>query len=328
MGKKIFVTGANGFIGRRLVPMLVQRGYEVTCLVRDPEKSSVLKLPDVTLVKGDITDRESMREAMKDSKAVFHLAGWYAIGNHDKIKMNAINVQGARNTLELAAELGVAKILHTSTVGVFGNTHGKAPDESYRVPKEEMGSEYELTKWLAHYEVAEVLQKKGAPVIILQPGGVTGAGDEAPHVLTFKMFLQKMPVMMGAKSGLTFAHVDDIAEGHILAFEEGKVGESYILAGDAITYKQVFELAEKLTGIRATKLWAPGWAAGFSSTLVGLLEKLGLRIAFSSEALATLNDYTFWGNSEKAKRELGWKLRPIEETLKEILTTLSVTSKK
>jgi dihydroflavonol-4-reductase len=322
MSKKIFLTGANGFIGGRLAAMLVKRGYEVTCLVRDPQKVGALKSQGVTLIKGDITDKESLRQAMRGSDAVFHLAGWYAIGVPDRPKMHAINVDGARNTLELAAELGVPKILHTSTVGVFGNTHGKAADESYRVPKEEMGSEYELTKWLAHYEVAVPLQEKGAPVIILQPGGVTGAGDESPHILTFKMFLQKMPVMMGAKSGLTFAHVDDVAEGHILAFEKGKAGAAYILAGEPMNYRQLFELCEKITGIRGAKLWMPGYAAGFSSVLVGALEKLGLRTVFSSEALATLNDYTFWGTAEKAKRELGWKPRPIEDTLKEILNDL------
>ena len=93
----------------------------------------------VTLVKGDITEKESMRNAMKGAEAVFHVAGWYAIGAHDAQRMHAINVDGARNTLELAAELGVPKILHTSTVGVFGNTHGKVVDESYRVPQREHG---------------------------------------------------------------------------------------------------------------------------------------------------------------------------------------------
>ena len=170
-----------------------------------------------------------------------------------------------------------------------------------------MGSSYELTKWQAHYEVAEPLQKKGAPLIILQPGGVTGAGDEFPHIQALQLFLQRMPVMVGARSGLTLAHVEDIAEGHILALEKGKAGESYILAGEALTYKQVFAMCEKITGIRSTGLWAPGWVAGISSALLGLLERLGMRGPFSSEALATMNDYTFWAKADKARRELGWK---------------------
>jgi dihydroflavonol-4-reductase len=215
--------------------------------------------------------------------------------------------------------LGVPRILHTSTVGVFGNTHGKIVDESYRAPREQMVSAYELTKWQAHYEVAEPLQKRGAPIIILQPGGVTGAGDQAPHVMVFDMFLQKTPVMLGAKSGLTLAHVDDIAEGHILAFEKGKTGQAYILAGQAMTYKQIFDLCEHITGMRGARVWAPGWAAAGMAALLGVMERLGMHLAFSTEALAVMNDYTYWATAAKAERELGWKRRPTEETLKETL---------
>lgn len=316
---KIFVTGANGFIGSHLVPVLLQRGHSVTCLVRDPHKAAKLAATGATLVAGDITQRESMREPMRGSEAVFHLAGWYTIGNRDKARMRAINVDGARHTLELAAELGVPRIIHTSTVGVFGNTRGQIPDESYRVGIEAMGSEYERTKWMAHYEVAEALQKQGAPVIIIQPGGVTGAGDTSPHVSVFELFLQRMPVMFGEKSGLTFAHVDDIAEGHVLAMEKGQPGENYILAGPSLTYRQIFEELEKVSGIPATKLWAPGWLAAGMARVAGLFESLGARMPLSAEALGSLSDYTFWGSAEKAKRELGWQPRPIEDVLRETL---------
>ena len=125
--------------------------------------------------------------------------------------------------------------------------------------------------------------------------------------------------MFGAQSGLTFAHVDDIAEGHALAMEKGQPGQNYILAGSCLTYRQVFEICEKITGIPATKLWAPGWMAAVLAALVGMLEPLGFKTQFSSEALGTLADYTFWGSSDKAKRELGWQPRPIEDVLREIL---------
>lgn len=322
MGKTVFVTGATGFIGGRLVPRLVKRGYEVACLVREPEKATALRMEGVRLVKGDITSKESMREAMKGANAVFHLAGWYAIGERDTTRMHAVNVDGARNTLELAAELGVPKILHTSTVGVFGNTHGKLVDETYRALREEMVSTYELTKWAAHYQVAAALQNRGAPVMILQLGGVTGAGDEAPHIMVFEMFVRKSPVMFGAGSGFTFAHVDDIAERYIQALEKGKAGEAYILAGEAMTYKRVFEVLEKISGMQGARIWAPGWFAGMSAATLGMLENLGLRGPYSSEALLAMKDYTYWASAEKAQRELGWKRRPTEDTLRDTLTYL------
>lgn len=316
---KIFVTGASGFIGAHLVQTLLSRQHEVVCLVRDPNKAGKLAETGARLVAGDVTDRSSLPAAMKGSGAVFHLAGWYAFGKLDKARMQAINVNGARNTLEVAADLGVPRILHTSTVGVFGNTGGKVVDEAFRAERTTLGSEYERTKWSAHYEVAVPLQEKGAPVIILQPGGVTGRGDTSPHVQTIDLFLQRTPMMFGANAGLTWAHVDDIAEGQVLALEKGQTGQSYILAGEPVTYRQTFEILERISGLPAAKLWAPGWAASGMSAFVALLESAGLRLPFSAEALATLDDYTFWGSADKAKRELGWTPRPLEAVLAEIL---------
>ncbi len=319
---KIFVTGAAGFIGSHLVPKLIARGHAVTCLVRDPQKAESLAKVGATLAAGDVTDRESMREPMRGSDAVFHLAAWYAIGigEKDKARMRAINVDGTRNTLELAVELGVAKIVYTSSVAVFGNTRGRIVDESFRASVGDMASEYERTKWIAHYEIAVPMQQHGAPIIIVLPGGVTGPGDPTPPGRLYRLYLQGLPIMFGAKSGLTYAHVDDIAEGHVLALEKGRIGEAYILAGPSLTFREAMQMWEKITGILAPKVWVPGWIAGGMAGAVSLLERaFGLRSVFSSEALRSLADYTFYGSAEKAKRELGWQPRPVEETFKEAL---------
>ncbi len=316
---KAFVTGATGFIGRHLVPQLIENNYDVTCLVRDPGRAGDLAAQGAALAKGDVTERESMRAPMQGADVVFHLAGLYAVGVRDQAKMEAINVDGARQTLELAAELGVPRIVHTSTVAVFGNTRGRVVDETYRVEKAAMPSVYERTKWEAHYEVAVPLQAQGAPVIIVQPGGVTGAGDTAAHAATFEFFLNRMPVMLGAKSGLTLAHVDEIAAGHRLAAEKGLPGESYILCGPALTYRQIFEICSRITGQSFTNIWVPGWGASLAAGLTRLIERFGVEPALSSESLAMLADYTFWATADRARRELGWTTRPIEEVLEEVL---------
>ena len=203
---------------------------------------------------------------------------------------------------------------------MFGNTRGRIVDETYRVGKDVMASEYERTKRIAHYEIAVPMQQKGAPIVIVQLGGVTGPGDTSVASAMYRLYFQRTPVTFGAKSGLTIAHVDDIAEGHILALEKGKVGESYIIAGPSLTYRQAMQMWEKLTGVPAPRIWMPGWVAGGMSKFVGLLERaFGLRILFSSEALGSLADYTFYGSAEKAKRELGWQPRPVEETFRETL---------
>jgi dihydroflavonol-4-reductase len=317
---KYFVTGATGFIGSHLVPKLIAQGHAVTCLVRTPAKAGFLKDLGAILTQGDVTDRASMIAPLRGMDGVFHLAGMYELGREHHDRMRAINVDGARNTFEAAVEAGVPRIVHTSTIGVFGNTHGQLPDETYRVAKNELSSEYERTKWAAHYEVALPLIQRGAPIIITQPGAVTGPGDTSPLAQIFDQFLRRMPIMFGAKSGVTWAHVDDIADGHSLAMEQGRIGEAYILAGPAMTYRESMQLFEKVSGIGAPKVWLPGWAAGATAGLFGALERtLNARLMFSSEALSTLNDYTFYGSADKAKRELGWRLRPVEETFKEVL---------
>lgn len=316
---KAFVTGANGFIGSRLAQKLAARGDTVICLVRDPRRAQDLTGRSIELVKGDVTDRASLVEPMRGADVVYHLAGMYKFGPQFLASMRAVNVDGARNVLETAAGLGVPKIIHTSTVGVFGNTQGKIVDEAYRSKQEEMVSEYERTKWEAHYEVAVPLQKKGAPVIITQPGGVTGPGDTSPHMTQMEFFLNRLPIGFGAKSGITMAHVDDIAEGHILTAERGKNGQAYILAGPAITWKQAAAMWQSITGIPAPKIWVPGWTMALNARALGLLESIGLRLPFAAEGLATLVDYTFWATAAKAKRELNWTSRPLEETYRETL---------
>lgn len=316
---KAFVTGANGFIASHLTRKLAARGDTVVCLLRDPRKAQDLNGPGVELVKGDVTDRATLVGPMRGADAVFHVAGIYKFGPQFAQEMRAVNVDGARNVLETAAELGVPKIIHTSTVGVFGNTRGQIVDESYVCREDDMISEYEKTKWEAHYQVAVPLQQQGAPVIITQPGGVTGPGDTSPHMTQMDFFLNRVPVGFGARAGITMAHVDDIADGHILAAERGKIGQSYILAGPSVTWKQAAEMWQSLTGIPAPKIWMPGWMIALNVSSIDLMERLGLRLPFAAEALATLVEYTFWGKADKAKLELGWTSRPLLETFRETL---------
>jgi dihydroflavonol-4-reductase len=322
-GRKVmryFVTGATGFIGGHLVSQLIARGDQLTCLVRNPDKAVNLARQGAILVKGDISDRAVMRDAMRGADGVFHIAALYKFGLEFKDQMQAANVEGTRNTLEAAIEAGVPKIVYTSTVGVFGNTHGKTVDESYRVELQSLYSEYERTKWAAHYEVAVPLQQQGAPLVIVQPGAVTGPGDSSPLDTVYGFYLKRMPIMMGPQAGVTVAHVDDIADGHILAMDKGRVGESYILAGPAITYRQMMNMWQHICGIPAPKIWLPGWMAALSSEFVRGLETLfKLKIAISSEVLLTQADYTFYGSADKAARELGWQPRPLEQTFEEVL---------
>src|SRR5690554_4242056 len=207
---KAFVTGGSGFIGRHLVRKLVERGYDVVALARSPESAQLLTALGARVAQGDISDESSMREPMRGADVVFHVAGWYKIGADDWMKAETINVGGTRKVLRLAHELGVPRIIYASTVAVFGDTGGRLVDENYRSNGPFL-SEYDRTKWLAHYKVAEPLIEQGAPITIVMPGGVYGPGDHSMIGELMRQFYNGMPAVLGPETTLTYAHVEDIA---------------------------------------------------------------------------------------------------------------------
>lgn len=311
---KVFVTGGSGFIGQRLVKRLVERGDTVYALARSEKSAGVLSQLGAEIVPGDITDSDSMRHGMQGCDLVFHLAAWYKIGASDWTKAEAINVGGTRKALRLAVELNIPKIIYTSSVAVFGNTHGALVDETYFSGGPFL-TEYDRTKWLAHYKVAQPLIEKGAPIVIVMPGAVFGAGDESAVSDMMRWFYRGMPLLVGPETVLTYAHVDDIVTGHLLAAENGRVGESYILAGPAIPLGEMVDFWGHLTGRPLPLFRVPAHIAKPFVPIINLLNQfIPLPALFSSEAVDMLGT-TYIATSDKAKRELGWKLRPLQASM-------------
>ena len=178
---KIFLTGGTGFIGKPLTQRLLDRGWEVIALVRSPESNDAKEIQAMGahLIQGDVTKKESMRADMEGANVVIHNAGWYEFGicKQDHEKMFRINVEGTRNTLNLAIELGIPNIIYTSSILAYGRTGDIVADESY-VRQFPPLTFYEETKMLAH-EIAIDLQKQGAPIAITCPAGVIGPGDHS-----------------------------------------------------------------------------------------------------------------------------------------------------
>jgi nucleoside-diphosphate-sugar epimerase len=316
---KAFVTGGTGFIGSRVVRKLFERGYEVHALARSDRTAAALEAAGVHVVRGDITDPASMRGGMEGSDVVFHMAAWYKVGAQDWRRAEAINVGGTRNVLGLAHELGVPRAIYTSTVGVFGDTKGQTVDESY-VYDGPFYTEYERTKWAAHYEVALPLIEQGDPIIIVMPGGVYGPGDHSIIGDVMQRFCQgRLPFLPGPETTFTYAHVEDIAEGHVLAAEKGRIGESYILAGPAVPFDELVDLWAEITGKRAPMVRIPG---RFLRPLAPLVRAIGsvisLPMMFSEEATRSVGA-TYMARADKARRELGWQPRPLREGMRETL---------
>jgi nucleoside-diphosphate-sugar epimerase len=315
---KYFVTGATGFVGGEIVKQLIGRGHKVVALVRAPQRATLLKALGVDLHVGDITDRETLKTPMEGVDGVFHVAAWYKIGVKEKLA-DQINVDGTRNVLQTMRALEIPRGVYTSTLAVFSDTKGAVPDETYRYEGAHL-SQYDRTKWIAHYRVAVPKIQEGLPLSIVMPGLVYGPGDSGGmHAALVDLLRGRLP-MTPARTAFCWAHVEDTARGHILAMEQGKPGESYIIAGPRHTFESVIDIAASLAKVRAP-VFHPGptlmRAMAATMTVAGRFKSL--RPAFTPEVLRLLAGTTYFGSSDKAARELGFSARPIEEGLAQTL---------
>lgn len=322
---KAFVTGGTGLIGRSVVRQLIERGYQVNALARSALGADSLRRLGASVTLGDITNVESMRQGMRGSDVVFHIAAIYEYTPEGIAQCESVNVAGTRNVLELAFELNVPRIIYTSTVAVFGDTHGELPDESHFAEGPFL-SEYDRTKWLAHYEVAEPLIAGGAPIIIVMPGAVYGPGDSSWLAEMMRLFHRGLlPILPGPETTLTYAYVDDVAEGHILAAEKGRIGECYILAGPAVPLGEMVDFWAQLTGKRPPLAAVPARFVSALSPLAGRLQPaLSLPQTFSGELVGSLG-VSYAGRSDKARAELGWRPRPLQTGMLETFEWIAAT---
>jgi len=312
---KYFITGATGFVGSALARQLRAAGHEVHASVRNLDKAKELEAVGVKLFKGDVTDKESMREAMRGVDGVYHVAGWYKIGTKDQSEGEKVNIQGTRNVLELMQELKIPKGVYTSSLVVNSDTKSKMMDESYRFTGKHL-SEYDRTKAVAH-DIANEFVTNGLPLVIVMPGVIYGAGDTSILRANIHDFLsQKLP-MLPTQTAYCWAHVEDIVQGHILAMEKRKTGESYIIAGEAYAVVDAFKLASQITGKRAPGLVSHKVMKALS-VIVKPFDNF-LPETYTSEGLREVAGPTYLGDNGKAKRELGYNPRPFREGWEETL---------
>jgi nucleoside-diphosphate-sugar epimerase len=300
------------------------QNQEVHASVRSPEKAKELQDLGVKLFKGDVTDKESMREAMQGVDGIYHVAGWYKIGTRDKSAGEKVNIAGTRNVLELMQELKIPKGVYTSTCAINSDTHGQVVDENYHFYGKHL-SEYDRTKAAAH-DLAKEFITKGLPLVIVMPGLIYGPGDTSTLRDNIISFLNGQLPALPDQAGNCWAHVDDIVQGHILAMQKGKIGETYIIAGERYTFAEAFKLASEITGKPAPKTM-PHQMFRVMSALVRPFEGM-LPPTYTSEGLRVIAGVTYMGDNSKAKHELGYNPRPFREgwgeTLRHEMKLLSV----
>lgn len=316
---RYFVTGATGFVGGRVTRQLVAAGHQVVAVVRSQARAADLAALGVELHQGDVTDKESMRAPMTGADGIFHIAGWYKIGTKDKRDGEQINIVGTRNVLELMRDLGITRGVYTSTLAVFSDTHGQLVDETYHYDGPHL-SEYDRTKWVAHYQVAAPMIAAGLPLVIVQPGLIYGPGDTSSVRTTFLQYLQRKLPLLPAQTAFSWAHVDDIAHGHILAMERGRPGESYIISGPTHTLIAGMRIAERITGIPAPRLHAtPAMMKAMAATM-GMVERvIPVPETYSAEYLRVSAGVTYIGDNAKARLALAYAPRSLEDGLRETL---------
>ncbi len=316
------MTGGTGFIGGEIVRQLRERGDEVACLVRTPQKGQATAALGCELVAGDLGDSGAIREGMQGCDAAIHAAAMYEVGipASQRPAMREANVGGTERVLRAALEAKVAKVVYVSTVGAFGNTHGKVVEESYEHPGKEFTSCYEETKWEAHQIARRMIRDEGLPCVIVQPGGVYGPGDTSSIGELLNQFLSgKMPLIPFPELGICLSHVEDIAAGIVLALDRGKPGETYVLSGPVTTVREAIDVVAKVTDRKAPKHAIPTPLMKAMVPIGPLVGKMMGQPPNLRELISSADGVTFWASHEKATRELGYEPRGLEQGLRETL---------
>lgn len=318
---KCFVTGASGFLGANLIQTLLARGHRVRALVRTPANEGNLQGLSYERVTGDILDRNSLAHAMDGCDWCFHAAASYHLWLRNYAPMYAVNVEGTRNVIEAAGKAGCKKIVYTSTAGCIGVPSSKQKKitpstESDKIPDDQLVCDYKRSKFQAEDVATNLFRKHGLPVIIVNPTAPVGSGDAKPTP-TGRIIVDYLNGRLPAylETGLNWVHIRDVAVGHILAAEKGRLGERYILGNQAgnLTLQQTFALLEKISGVPAPTKKIPYWLA------LRFAEVSEMGAVFTGKApRATLAGVRMarnkmWFDAGKAVRELGLPQTPPEQ---------------
>jgi dihydroflavonol-4-reductase len=319
---KVFLTGGTGFIGGETARQLRQRGNEVVCLVRSPEKAAKLTELGCELVAGDLGDEAVLRQGMEGCDAAIHAAAMYEVGIPAKQRpaMWDANVAGTERVMEAALEAKVPRIVYVSTVGIFGNTHKQVVDETYKNPETDFTSYYEETKLEAHKVVERMIAEQDLPAVIVQPGGVYGPDDTSQVAdLLEQFFAGKLPLLPFPELGICMTHVEDIAGGILLGLDKGKLGETYVISGPATTMREAIETVAKVSGRKAPKRDLPTGLMKMMIPFGPVVGKVMGQPPNLRELITSGDNVTFWASYEKAQRELGYSPRGMEEGLRQTL---------
>jgi dihydroflavonol-4-reductase len=307
------VTGANGFLGAHVVRALVARGVRVRALIRVGSDRRALAEVDCEFVIGDLRNLEAVERAVHGCDEVYHVAADYRLWVTDEASMYAANVDGTRNLLEASRRADVAKIVHTSTVGTLGIGPDGIGCEDTPVTLGEMIGPYKRSKFLAE-QIARAAARDGLPVVIVNPSTPIGALDYKPTPtgrIIVEFLNGRMPAYV--ETGLNLACVEDVAQGHLLAADRGRIGEKYILGGENLTLEGMLQRLAALSGLAAPRVRIPyAVAFGFALGAEALARTITHRAPRASLTEVRMARKKMFFDCSKARNELGYAPQPID----------------
>jgi len=315
-GDRVLVTGGSGFVGSAVLRVLDGRGLALRGLARTSSPRANFEGLDCEVVEGDMTDAAAMNRAFKGVRCLFHVAADYRLWARDPADIRRANVEGTRVVMEAALDQGVERIVYTSSVATLRAGAGASVDETSPLDDGEGVGAYKQSKVAAERLVERLIAERHLPAVIVNPSTPIGPRDIKPTPtgrIVVEAASGRIPAFID--TGLNLVHVDDVARGHVLAMEKGRVGEHYILGGQNVSLREMLAAIAELTGRRAPTLGLPraplyplAWAAEAMARIAG-------KEPFVTRDALKMAAHHMFFTSAKAERELGYGARPYREAL-------------
>ena len=317
---KVFITGGTGFIGRHLVQRMAQTGHEMYCLARRTSDTRELRALGAHIVIGDVAEKASLKEGLGGCDWVFNLANVYTMWEPDRDIYRRVNVEGTRNVMECALEAGVSKVVHVSTMGVWG-TPEEAPFREETPVAAFRESEYNRTKYAGELIVWQLSSEKGLPMVMISPCMVLGMGDTKAFGELIRLFIEgRMPATVFPDTVITFVHVHDVAEAILRAAEKANnLGEKYIIGNARLSLREVYALISNISGVAPPKLRMPDVLALLNARVLTWIADRIKRPPLWGMAIDAMREmrHGWIVDGGKAERELGVVYTPIRKAFED-----------
>jgi dihydroflavonol-4-reductase len=314
------VTGASGFVGSAVARAVIGRGFALRALMRPGSPRANIEGLDCEIVEGDMRDTASMARAMKGARYFFHVAADYRLWARDPEEIGRNNLEGARAAMQAALDCGVERVIYTSSVAALKPLDGAAADETSRHTEASAIGAYKRSKLVAERHVETMIATRNLPVVIVSPSTPIGPRDIKPTP-TGRIIIEaatgRMPAFVD--TGLNLVHVDDVAEGHMLALEKGRIGENYILGGEDVALERMLAVIAELVGRKPPRLRLPRGALFPLAYAAEAVARLSGTEPFLTVDALRMSRYRMYFSSAKARRELGYAARPYRAALEDAL---------